>query len=321
MAVDSSGALFIADSFNNRIRRVDNVTGITTSVAGDGTPDFGGDGGPATSAQLYHPLGVAVDSSGNLFIADSGNSRIRRVDGVTGFITTVAGDGIRCFGGDGGPATSAHLYGPWGVAVDASSNLLIADTENYRIRRVDGVTGIITTVAGNGLIGFADEDEFGPATNARLNFPLGVAVDAFGDFFIADTQNSRVREVGADGIIFTIVGNSIPGYNGDGDCGPCTSLSEPYGVTVDGVGNLFITDEGNQRIRRMDAVTTTVTTVAGDGIRGFAGDNGAATDAMLYYPRDVVFDRAGNMFIADSGNYRARMVSRDVSKRNIRRRP
>jgi hypothetical protein len=173
---------------------VEAATGIITTVAGTGASYYGGDGGPATSAALNRPTGVALDEAGNLFIADQNNQRIRRVDAVTGIITTVAGNGSRGFSGDGGPATSAILNDPHAVALDADGNLFIADSSNHRIRRVDATTGIITTVAGNGSPGFSGDGE--SATSAQLSSPEGVAVSADGTLVIADTRNGRIRQVG-----------------------------------------------------------------------------------------------------------------------------
>ena len=271
VAVDASGDLFIADTSNDRVRRVDAATGVITTVAGTGISGFSGDGGPATDAQLNEPFGVAVDASGDLFIADTSNDRVRRVDAATGVITTVAGTGISGFSGDGGQATDAQLNDPSGVAVDASGNLFIADTSNDRVRRVDSATGVITSVAGTGISGFSGDG--GPATDAQLNEPFGVAVDASGNLFIADTSNDRVRRVdGATGVITSVAGTGTAGFSGDG--GPATDaqLNFPVGVAVDASGNLLIADSDNHRIRRVDSATGVITTVAGTGTPGFSGD-------------------------------------------------
>ncbi len=308
VAVDTSGNLFIADANNNRIRKV-NASGTITTVAGDGAQGFSGDGGPATNARLYFPSGVAVDTSGNLFIADTSNHRVRKVN-ASGTITTVAGNGTSGFSGDGGPATNARLYFPSGVAVDTSGNLFIADANNYRIRKVNA-SGTITTVAGNGTSG--DSGDGGPATNASLTGPLGVAVDTAGNLFIADVDwgNHRVRKVNASGTITRVAG---AGGNcvGCGDGGPATSgnLQYPNGVAVDTSGNLFIADTGNNRVRRVDA-SGTITTVAGNGAEGFSGDGGPATSASLKYPYGVAVDTSGTLFIADIGNNRIRKVAAD----------
>ncbi len=228
-------------------------------MAGDGIFGFSGDGDPATSASLRDPFGVALDGAGNLFIADRFNQRIRRVDAATGIITTVAGDGptgigAGGFSGDGGPATSASLNSPFGVAVDGAGNLFIADTLNNRIRKVD-TSGIITTVAGNGSFGFSGDG--GPATSASLHEPFGVALDGSGNLFIADRFNQRIRRVdAATGIITTVAGDGptgigAGGFSGDGGPATSASLSFPFGVALDGSGNLFIADFSNSRIRKV----------------------------------------------------------------------
>jgi sugar lactone lactonase YvrE len=222
-------------------------SGVISTVAGNGTAGFSGDGGPATSAQLYNPYGVAVDTAGNLFIADATNNRVRKVT-PGGVISTVAGNGTGGYSGDGGPATAAQLYSPTGVAVDTAGNLFIADPGNYRVRKVTP-GGVIGTVAGNGYQGHSGDG--GPATAAQLYYPYGVAVDTAGDLFIADTNNYRVRKVTPGGVISTVAGNGTPGFSGDG--GPATSawLYMPFGVAVDTAGNLFIADYGNNRIRKV----------------------------------------------------------------------
>src|ERR1039458_10027387 len=247
VAVYASGNLFFTDFNNYRVRKV-SANGVITTVAGNGTPGYSDYTGPATSAS-FSPHGVAVDASGNLFIAD-GDFRIRKVS-ASGIMTTFAGVGYEPVGlGDGGPATSTGLYLPWGVALDASGNLFITDQGNYRIRKVS-VSGIITTVAGNGVMGFSGDG--GPATSASFSALAGVAVDASGNLFVADTGNYRIRKVSVSGIITTVAGNGVLGFSGDG--GPATSaaLYDPDGVAVDTSGNLFIADTGNGRIRKVSA--------------------------------------------------------------------
>jgi sugar lactone lactonase YvrE len=307
VAVDSSGNVFIADFNNQRLRRVDVTTGIITSVAGNGVAGFSGDGGLATAASLRYPNGVAVDGAGNLFIADWGNERVRRVDAVTGIISTVAGTGIPGFGGDGGLATGASLNSPTDAVVDSSGNLFIADQGNQRIRRVDAVTGTITTVAGTGVQGFTGDG--GPATDASLSNPTGVAVDGTGNVFVADTGNQRIRLVDAvTGIITTRSGTGVQGFSGEGGLATGARLNNPIGVAVDSAGNLFIADFGNQRIRRVDAVTNIIRTRAGNGLQGFGGDSGPSGNASLNLPEGVAVDRFGRLFIADTNNHRIRLV-------------
>jgi len=285
MAVDGAGNLFIADGCTLRVRRVDAATGIISTVAGSGTNGFSGDGEPASSAALSDPGALAIDSAGNLFIADGG--RIRRVDAASQVITTVAGNGTPGYSGDGGPATSAEVAVS-GMSVDSSWNLFIADGGSQRIRRVDAATGVITTVAGNGYHnpnnsyygGFGGDG--GPATSAELNVPSSVAVDSAGNLLIADTFNGRVRRVdSATQAITTVAGG---GTAGDG--GPATSagLNQPVGVTVDATGNLFIVDSGDEKIREVDAATQVIATAAGNGSCCFSGDGGPATSADLHFP-------------------------------------
>jgi sugar lactone lactonase YvrE len=302
VALDASGNLFIADNYNSRIRKVA-TNGIITTVAGNGKYGYSGDGGPATKAELTGPSGVALDASGNLFIADTDNSVIRKV-ATNGIITTVAGNGKYGYSGDGGPATKAELTGPFGVTLDASGNLFIADSGNFRIREV-GTNGIITTVAGNGFRGCSGDA--GPATNAKLCYPQNVAVDAFGNLLIADTGTNVIREVGTDGIITTVAGNGRGGYSGDGGAATSAELSGPSGVAVDAFGNLFIADTSNERLRKV-GTDGIITTVAGNGKGGYAGDKGAATKAEMYGPSSVTVDASGNLFIADENNMCIRKV-------------
>jgi sugar lactone lactonase YvrE len=290
--------------------------GLISTLAGNRTPGYSGDGGAATSGELSGPFGVAVDASGNLFIADTDNSRIREV-GTNGIITTVAGNGTPGYSGDGGAATNGELSYPYGVALDASGSLFVADLGNNGIRKV-GTDGIITTVAGNGTFGYSGDG--GAATNAALSGPSGVAVDAIGNLFIADWENFRIRKVGTNGIIATVAGNGIAGYSGDGGAATDAELDRPItfgpgaefpppptGVAVDATGNLFIADLGNFRIRKV-GTNGIITTVAGSRTPGYSGDGGAATNAALSGPSGVAVDASGNLFIADTGSNVIRKV-------------
>ncbi len=307
VAVDGMGNSFIADREHHLVRRVDARTGIVTTVAGNGSSSFSGDGGPATTAGLYSPRAVAVDGTGNVFIAESGNHRVRRVEVGTGIITTFVGNGAFGFSGDGGPATAAELNAPSGVAVDAAGNVLVADTNNMRVRRVDARTLVIATVAGNGSISFSGDG--GPATAAGLGYFNGVAVDATGNIFIADTDLRRVRRVDArTGIIVTIAGNGSSFFGGDGGPATAAQLGYPWGVALDVSGNVLIADATNHRVRRVDARTGIITTAAGNGSHGLTGDGGPATAAALNYPLGVAVDATGNIFIADTDNGCVRRV-------------
>jgi len=303
VAYDASGNLYIADRDNNVIREV-STSGTITAVAGTGQQGFGGDGGPATSAWLDTPTGIAVDANGNLYIADSHNERIREVS--SGVITTIAGNGTAGFSGDGGPAASAELDNPMAVAVDGSGSLYIADTDNQRIRKV--VAGTITTVAGNGQQSFAGDG--GIATSASLDSPTGVAVDAAGNLYIADRHNQRIRVVNTAGNISTLAGTGAGGiggaYSGDGLSATAAVLSKPSGVAVDAQGNVYIADSGNHRLREVG--NGAIATLAGAGTQGFGGDGGAATSALLNTPSGAAVDASGNVMIADRLNERIRNV-------------
>ena len=307
VAFDGAGNLFIADVYNSRIREVKADTGIISTVAGGGDYGFLGDGGPATSAGIDSPFDIAPDREGNVYIADSFIHRIRRVDRATGIITTVAGNGTAGFSGDGGLATDAMLNNPHGVAVDVTGNLLIADSDNNRIRLVDLTTGIITTIAGTGEDDFAGDN--GLALAAGLSFPSDVAADGSGNVFIADAGNGRIRKVAADtNVITTVAGDGTFQLSGDGGAATEAGLNDARNLAVDSGGNLFIADFANKRIRRVDARTGIITTIAGTGNDSFLGDGGLATAAVLNQPRAVAFDSAGNMFIADEGNARIRRI-------------
>lgn len=240
LVVDNSGNLLLADSRNQRIRRIDLRSGVITTIAGSGRPGFSGDGGLAIAASLFFPLAIGMDTAGNLVIADSGNHRIRRVDMATGGITTLAGNGKQGFSGDGGPASSASLHSPAGVAVDPEGNVFIADSGNHKIRKIDARTGVIITVAGNGEAGFAGDA--GPAVAARVSFPESLVLDLAGNLQFADTVNHRIRKIDAlTGIITTVA---------DGN-----SLRLPSGLAVDGAGNLFISNTADFKILKIDAKT------------------------------------------------------------------
>ena len=278
--------------------------GIITGVAGDGTGRYGGDGGPALLASLSAPSGIVRAGDGNLFIADTGNHRIRRVD-PTGTISTVAGTGSAGFSGDGGAATAAQLRSPEAVALDDGGNLYIADTGNARVRRVD-TAGTIATLAGTGTKGFSGDG--GAAAAARLGAPGGLAIGPDGSLYVSDTTNHRVRRIDGHGTITTVVGNGVSGSSGDG--GPATSagIRSPRGLAFDADGNLFIAEAGGHRIRRVDAAGV-ISTRAGNGEPGYTGDGGPAAMARLAGPRAVAVDAAGVLYVADTDNHVIRMVT------------
>jgi len=280
--------------------------GQITAFAGTGSAGGGGDGGPATEARLRDPVGLAFDADGNLYIADRGNHRIRRVDAGDGDIETVAGSGARGDSGDGGEATEAELDSPEGIAVDDDGNLYVADTQNHRIRRVDADTGVITTIAGDGTEG--DSGDGGPAIGAQLAEPRGVAVDALGRVFIADTVNHRLRRVDLSGNISTIAGTGDSGYSGDN--GPATSakIRNPGSLAFDTGGDLFFADTENDRIRKVELPSGTIRTVAGNGTSGFGGDGSGALGAKVKKPAGIALDADRNLYVADTENHRIRRV-------------
>ncbi|MDQ6989117.1 MAG: NHL repeat-containing protein, partial [Mariprofundaceae bacterium] len=251
ITLDGSGDLFVSDYNNHCVRKVDMATGIITTIVGSGIAGFSGDGGSATLAKLNSPEGLKVDATGNLYIADVKNLRIRKVD-TKGVIRTVAGNGVWLYSGDNGQATMATLYYPNDVALDSVGNLYIADTQNHRIRKVDATTGVITTFAGTGLPGSLGNG--GLATAAQLHFPAGVDVDVSGNVLIADTNNHRVQKVDAAGIVTTLAGNGSVGYTGDNAAANLASMYTPRDLISDNDGNVYIVDKGNSRIRMVGEV-------------------------------------------------------------------
>ena len=305
VAVDGYYNVYIGDFNNNRVRVIKG--GIITTYAGNGTAGYSGDGGPATDAQLSLPAGVATDNKGNVYIADFQNQVIRKVTAQTGIITTIAGNSNQGFSGDGGQATDAELHSPLNVAVDTAGNVFIADTYNFCIRKVDAKTGIITTVAGTNVSGYYGDG--GPATDAQLTNTWGVAVDDSDNIYIADTYNDVIRKVnGYTGIISTIVGDGNYGYYGDGGLADTSEIAYPLMVALDSANNLYIADYGNNVIREVDKATDTITTVAGDGNFGFAGDGGPARLAKLSEPWSLALDPSKNIYFSDLGNNRIRDV-------------
>ena len=304
LAFDSAGNLYISDSGNNRIRKVSG--GIITTIAGNGTAGFGD--GPALNAELNSPSGIAFDSSGNLYIADTNNHRIRKLS--NGTITTVAGNGNAGFAGDGGAATSAELHSPYGVALDSSGNLYIADYSNHRVREVLNVvssptTATITTVAGNGTSGYTGDH--GAATAAELGAPSGVLVDSSNNLYIADSDG-EVRKV-TSGTITTVAGNGGFGFNGDSRAATTATLAYPASVAVDSLGNVYIADGGNGRIR--EVVNGTITTIAG-GTALPLGDGGSAANAQLNQPFGLAVDSSGDVYIGETSDNRVRKISNGV---------
>ncbi len=300
---DSSGNFYISDTQNNSIRKVSSA-GVISTVAGNGTEGFSGDGGAATAAQLSNPVGLAFDGAGNLYIADEVNNRIRKVNSA-GVISTVAGTGARGFDGDGGQATAAQLSFPTGVIVDGAGNIIIADRGNNRIREVNA-NGVISTIAGNGNASFGGDG--GAATAAQLDTPTGVALDGAGDLYIADANNNLIRKVDTNGIISTFAGNGTGGLSGDGGAATAAQLNNPFSLALDSANNLYIADLGNNVIRKVSR-SGAIFTVAGTGTASFGGDGGQATAAQLNSPFGVALDSSDALYIADTRNNRIRKVT------------
>ena len=330
VTTDAAGNVYIADTGDNRIRVVNvqkvtiTIAGVTIAagaiqtVAGTGavctTPLTGncGDGGLASAALLNNPQGVAVDGAGNIYIADSGDHRIRIVSGSTGVISEYAGTGVTCNPnkgcGDGGAAVSANISNPFEIALDGSGNLFLTDPSINSIREVNASTGVITTIAGNGHSGYTGDG--GVATSATINVPRGVAVDASGNVYIADTGNERIRQFTVGGTISTFAGG---GTGNDGSVATAAILGGGRGVALDSAGNLYIADTYNNRIRKATPGTPpdsfgTISTIAGTGIAGFFGNGKPALSALLNFPSGVAVDSTNNLYIADTGNFAIRKV-------------
>jgi trimeric autotransporter adhesin len=297
---DPAGNLIFSDRGNHRIRKV-TPAGIISTIAGNGTPGYSGDGGAATAATMFEPAGLALDAAGNLYIAEVGNTVVRRVT-TTGIIQTVAGTGVNGYNGDGIPATTARLNAPRSLAVDASGNVYIADTQNFRVRKVD-TSGTITTIAGNGLGGFSGDG--GPATLARIGPVRGLIFDSGGNLLISNGQRSRVRRVNLSTGIITTVAGATPGFNGDGNNALSTLFGQGMtGMLFDSFNNLLIGDGMNARVRKIDALSQIVTTIAG----GFIGDGNQATMAAFNQPHTVDLDASGNIYVVEAHGYRVRKI-------------
>jgi sugar lactone lactonase YvrE len=320
VALDNAGDVFFADSANNQVFEINAKSGLISVVAGKGDGGvFGGngswgDGGPAVNATVSNPSGIAVDASGNLYISDSLNNLVRKVDASSGIITTVAGV-VSGAVATGNPnlAVNAHLSQPTGNAVDSKGNLYIAESKSSIVEKVDVSTGIISTVAGDGTSGYSGDG--GQAVNAQMGVPMAVAVDAAGNLYIADYSNNVVRRVAASsGAITTVAGTGNVANFGDpdfGDGGPAVSadLKWPEFLAVDPAGNIFISDYANAVVREVNAQTGIIKTVAGNGMSGYTGDGGAATDAEMRQPSGIAIGSTGNLYIADTMNYRLRVVA------------
>jgi hypothetical protein len=306
VAFDAAGNLYFSDT-NRHVVYESSLAGVLSVVAGNGVQGFGGDGGAATSAELNSPQGVAVGPDGTLYIADTGNQRVRAVSG--GVITTFAGNGSVGFGGDGGAATSATMRWPNALAIDASGALLVCDSGNERVRRISA--GVIQTAAGNGMQGFAGDG--GPATIAELDIPTGLAVGSDGRIFVTDSHNERIRAIATNGVITTFAGNGVAGYAGDGGPATAAEMALPRGLMVTSSGAVIFADSNNQRLRMVDA-SGVITTIAGSGVQGAASDGVVAGTVAMNSPRGVASSSFGAPVYADALN---QMVRESVANGNV----
>lgn len=306
-ALDGKGNLYVAEAFNHCIRKVNLKTGIISTVAGTGKKGYTGDGGPATKATFNEPYAIAIDKEQNLYVVDRLNAVIRKVDGKTGIITTIAGNGKKGDGGDGEPATKAMLREPNDCHLDGKGGLLIADVQGWRIRRVDLKTGIISTFAGvgrrPGKITKAMRGDGGSAKKAIIHEARAVCVDGKGNTYVCERRGSTIRRIDAKGIITTIAGTGQRGAKDDD--GAKATFNAPKGVRCDEGGNIFVVDTENHSIRRIDAKTFEVTTVVG-GQKGTGGDGGPALKAGMDRPHGCIIDAEGTIYVADSNNHRVR---------------
>jgi sugar lactone lactonase YvrE len=299
---DLADRFVISDDGNARVRRLDPCTGLLETIAGSGSRAFAGDGGPALDAGLA-PSDAVVDASGNIIVCDTDNDRIRIID-TTGVINTLVGTGVGGYSGDGGPATAAQIDRPTGIEIDTAGNLYIADFDNDVVRKVSG--GVISTIAGTGTAGFNGDDI--PATTAQLNSPADVEVDAAGNVYIADFNNHRIRRFDvATGNITTVAGTGVAGDSGDGGPATAARLNQPSDMKLDETGALWVTDLGNHRIRRF-TVGGNIETVAGTGLRGYAGDGGLATDGRLMFPVQLHVINSQQVVFSDRDNFVVRAL-------------
>ncbi|HTB06637.1 MAG TPA: hypothetical protein VK806_06740, partial [Bacteroidia bacterium] len=307
VAVDGSGNIYIAEYGNSLVRKITKSSGIINTIVGvyqSGSGGYSGDTGPATLAEINSPTGIAVDNSGNIFIADQGNNRIRRVDGITGIITTYAGNGTAGYSGNGGLATSAEINRPYQMTFDAAGNLYFVDAVNATVQKIDKTTGIITTIAGNGIQNFYGDS--GKADTAEFIAPCGIAIDKSNNIFIADQSNNRIRRIdGVTNIITTIGGDGNAGYID----GVASEFNSPTNLSVDSIGNLYITDMSNSVIRKIYASSDSTVTFSGSGSAYYYGNHVMASTASMNNPTGIALDVEGDIIFSDYNDYKIREIS------------
>ena len=304
-AFDAEGNMFVSESRNHCVRRVDAQTGAITTIAGTGELGYAGDGGPAVLAQMSEPYSIRIDRNNDLYIVDRLNCSVRRVDASTGIITTVAGTGEAGYSGDGGPGTAAMMREPNDCFLDGRGGLLIADIQDQRVRRLDLASGVITTFAGNGEK--VRGGDGAPAAQASILGPRAVCMDNRGNTYIAEREGNGVRRVDANGVMSTFAGTGERGYEGDGGLAINATWGAPKAIRCDSQDNIIVVDTENHAVRRIDPASGIVTTIAG-GRLGGEGDGGPATEAGLDRPHGCDLDQDDNLYIADSNNHRVRVV-------------
>jgi len=311
IVIAGNGDVYFTDTNNNVIRKVSAATGIITTVAGNGSSGFSGDGGPATGAGLKSVEDIFLTPNGDLYIADTGHNRVRKVTAATGIITTIAGSGSPGSSGDGGLATAAKLTTPDGVVVAANGDFYIDDRGNNRVRKVIAATGIIIAYAGTGTAGYSGDGA--AAILAKLNLPQGISLAGNGDLYIADTGNNVIRKVSAlTGVITTYAGTGTAGSTGDGGAATSARLNGPKALTLNAAGDLYITDTANNKVRLVTAAGI-ITTIAGTGTAGSAGDGGSPTSAQLNGPAGIAVSSTGVYYISDTNNNKIRKVSGNLA--------
>ncbi len=334
VAIDKKGNLFIADTASEHIYRVDASSGNISVFAGSGAGGYSGDGGPAKDASFNHPFGLAFNNKGDLYISDSRNNVIRKIDMSTGVIDTVVGTGFGAGPGDADPcgtlvpgkkAKNTVLCNPFGIAVDANNNVFFTNASS-QVLEVAEATHIVSVVAGAGSYGYAGDG--GPAISANLSWLPGLALDSQGNIYVADAGNCAIREVNvATGIINSLVGSPSSPWSGNcglaGDGGPASAalIKNPFGISIDPSGNIFFSDNGNNLVRMISAASGNIYTVAGsyangNGIFGYSGDGGPAVNATLAYPLGVTADASGNLYINDNENFSVRLVTQPATGLN-----
>lgn len=301
LGIDNSANLYIGEYYNYRVRKVSS-SGLISTIAGTGNQGYSNDGSLATTADISLPSAVAVDAGGNVYFADYGNARIRKI-ATNGTVTTIAGTGTVGYSGDGGPATSANINTPSGLAIDAIGNIYFTDRSSNVIRKID-TSGVISTIAGTGASGFGGD--LGTATSATLSMPHGIAIGPGNKIYFADMANNRIRMI-SNGTITTVAGDGTAAFGGDGGAATSAQINLPHGVAVDTTGNIYISDYGNNAIRKVNTLGS-ISTIAGASGKGYGGDDGPAEKSGVAGPVGIVCTPGGTVYFVDAINNRVRVI-------------